>query len=98
VSDTLSTLGTILTEDQPRDAVHVAVLCCVAYRTLRPGQHIGFHEPGVCDSLADKLVGVADPFLKRPILPGEKFWLFLYPNTVTGMTHHWQHPEIPNGN
>lgn len=99
MSDTLTTLGKVLAHAMPRDAVHVAVMCCTAAETLRPGQHIGIEfDKAMAPTIAGvpHTVGIVDPFLTRPVLTGQKFWLFLYPNTVTGMTHHWQHPEIPD--
>ena len=25
---------------------------------------------------------------------GDLVWIMLYPNTITGMTHHWNHPDF----
>ena len=39
-------------------------------------------------------VGIVDPFLKEPVEPGERFYIFLFPNTVTGLRHVWTHPAF----
>ncbi len=91
-------LGKIITAPQQRDAIHVAVAPVVAVQDLVPGQHVGlrkdngeayFTSPGDKDA-----VGIVDPFLTSRVRKGEKFWLFLYPNTVTSLRHEWTHPAL----
>jgi len=90
-------IGEVITTEQHRDAVHFAIAPVVAAQKLKPGQHVGFIGDKV--GVADTPLGIVDPFLAKPVKEGEKFWLFLYPNTVTGMRHEWMHPafesEIP---
>lgn len=38
--------------------------------------------------------GVLDPFMQGSIEAGQRVWMFLYPNTVQGMRHHWTHPRF----
>lgn len=61
-----------------RDAVHVAVIPMLALRVMQPGEHL--------------TNGVVDPFLKNPVLPGQWYYLCLFPGTVTSLRHVWTHP------
>lgn len=83
--------------ERRRDAIHVAVAPVTAVEQLEPGQHIGLRSP--CDtehvsSESSELIGIVDPFLSESVAPGERFWMFLYPCTVTGMRHAWRHPAF----
>lgn len=86
-------IGKILTEDAERDAVHLAVLPVVAVQKLDPGQHVGLVAHGKA-AKTSKPIGIVDPFLKGQVFAGQKFFLFLYPNTITSLRHVWTHPEI----
>lgn len=74
-----------------RDAIHVAVVPMVASEMLRPGQRVGVLD-GELAGPSEDVVGVVDPYLTDVVFKGERFWLCLLPNTVTGMRHHWSHP------
>jgi hypothetical protein len=86
-------IGRLITGDGGRDAVHVAIAPTTAPCELHPGQHVDQHGnpegPGVVP------VGIVDPFLREPVRVGQRFWLFLYPNTVTSLRHEWTHPAFP---
>lgn len=90
----ITTLGTILTQEEQRDAIHIAIAPVVAAQNLLPGQHIGLLESGSASSVVSQLLGIVDPFLKSMVKPGERFWMFLYPNTIRGLRHHWTHPAF----
>lgn len=84
-------LGKIITTPQKRDAIHVAVAPVTAVECLNPGEHVD-----AVGSTCGTPVGIVDPYLKDMVMPGEKYWLFLYPNTVTGLRHDWNHPSFVN--
>jgi len=88
-------LGNLIEGDEQRDAIHVAVVPVEsADQQLRPGARVGVSPDGKRASAAWSHVGIIDPFLETSVLSGEKCWLFLFPNTVTGMRHHWSHPSF----
>ena len=90
-------LGCLVGPEQQRDAVHVAVAPVTASEELKPGQHIGLADPKnteLASSTAAMLIGIVDPYLKANVLEGERFLMWLYPNSVTGMRHEWQHPAF----
>lgn len=90
-------LGHIIEDgDRRRDAVHIAVAPVTAASRLAPGQHVGLMQAdnvelvGVCDHA----IGVVDPFLAADVEPGQRFWLFLYPGSIGGLRHVWNHPAF----
>lgn len=90
-------IGKLLTAPQGRDAVHFAIIPLVAAEPLSPGQHVGIKKDnhGIASSQAQH-IGIVDPFLTQRLYQGDRFWLFLYMQTVTGMRHAWQHPSFPD--
>ena len=89
-TDALETLGTIITEHEKRDAIHLAVENVVAMQILNPGQHVG------PDGTTENPVGIVDPFLTEPVLPGQRFWLVIYPRQIHSLRHVWTHPAFPD--
>lgn len=88
------TIGKLIEGDEKRDAIHVAISPARAAVKLQPGQDVGL----VGDSFgpSDKNLGIVDPFFRGWILPGDIFWMFLYPGTITSLRHEWTHPELDN--
>lgn len=88
-------LGQLIDTPQNRDAIHIAVAPVTAKEVLHAGQHVGLEKGNslIADSRS-VAVGIVDPFLKDRIHSGDRFWLFLYPQTVTGMRHEWNHPAF----
>jgi hypothetical protein len=74
-------LGTLPDANVKRDAVHVAVIPVLAMRELQPGEHL--------------TLGIVDPYLTAPVKAGQLYYLCLYPDTTTNITHHWEHPAFP---
>lgn len=87
--------------DVSRDAIHIAVapVVVVGPQFLWPGERIKLTSPGSDKVRAakgkDDAVGIVDPFLPSEGLePGQRFWMFLLPNTITSLRHDWTHPAF----
>jgi hypothetical protein len=87
-TDALATVGTVIEEGAGRDAIHIAVLPVEAQMKMFPSQPAN-QAGGTGDP-----IGIVDPFLQAPVLPGQTFWLFIYPRTITSLRHVWNHPSI----
>ncbi len=88
---TQESIGKILDGTAQKDAIHIAVAPVFADTNLMPGQHVGVVENERM-GLSDRPIGIVDPFLKDSVQKGQQFFLFLYPNTITGLRHEWTHP------
>jgi hypothetical protein len=86
----------IMDGDRRRDAIHIAVAPVTAVGRLRPGQHVGLVQEGNLELVGpgNRNIGVVDPFLTEEVEAGQRFWLFLYPGTITGLRHVWTHPAF----
>lgn len=96
--DAVATMGGLLPDDTSgRDAVHVAVFSAFASVPLVPGQDVTIVHQGEKDievGLVGDKVAVVDPFLKGRVRPGQRFWAYLYPRTITALSHRWSHPAL----
>lgn len=93
----MSELGKLIDGTQKKDAIHVAIYPVLATEDLLQGQAIkmvygGTYQVKAADD--DKGIGIVDPFLSDPVRQGQWFYMVLYPNTVTGLRHDWDHPAI----
>lgn len=86
-------IGNLVNGIAYRDAIHVAVVPVIADCKMWPGEHVGLLDNGKASAIEHK-IGVVDPFLKEPVKAGDRFWLFLYPNTITDLRHVWTHPAF----
>jgi len=92
-TDALETLGTIISDSEKRDAIHLAVEPIEAGEMLVPGQDVGIAY-GKAFHRGVNHVGIVDPFLKVAVRPGQKFWLVVYPRKITSLRHVWTHPDF----
>jgi hypothetical protein len=97
--DAVATMGATLPDDVGgRDAVHVAVFSAVCASKVFPGQDIAINSHGERDATvtpgASDCVAIVDPFLRAAVPPGERFWAYLYPRTITALSHRWSHPAF----
>lgn len=91
-------VGSLITGEAKRDAFHVAVAPVTANERLAPGQDVGFAKEDNRELVgpSNKPLGIVDPLLRNIVQPGEKFYLWIYPNTVTSLRHEWTHPSFDN--
>lgn len=89
-------IGQILSsEESLRDAIHIAIYPAIAGHRLAAGSHVGLNDKGEASYLQDeKPIGIVDPFLNCAVQKGQRFYLFLYPNTITSLKHFWTHPSF----
>ena len=88
-------IGKIINGQQNRDAVHMAIAPVVAGEWLKPGQRVGLcNEAAVLTGVEH--IGIVDPFLTGEVEEGARFWLFLFPGSITSLRHNWTHPAFPD--
>lgn len=87
-------LGALIEGVEQRDAVHVAIAPVTATEELRPGQDIGFVEGSLELVGPVNCIGIVDPFLKHGVRMGQRFWMFLYPQSIISLRHDWTHPAF----
>ena len=93
-TDALETLGKIISENEKRDAIHLAVEPVKAGTVLMAGQHITVSEGVAYPASVGKGLGIVDPFLSSHVEPGQLFWFVMYPRMVHSLRHVWTHPAF----
>lgn len=87
--DAVATMGGVLPDDTfGRDAVHVAVFSAFSAVPLGPRQDVSIIAQGEKDVEVGPLgdtVAIVDPFLSYWVTPGQRFWAYLYPRTITAL-------------
>lgn len=98
-TDALATLGMIHTQQEHRDAIHLGVEPVTTRERLLAGQHVAWDDKSkrtvrkVLRGDKDAL-GIVDPFLEHSVMPGDYFWLIVYPRQITSLRHVWEHPNF----
>lgn len=87
-------IGKIIREERHRDAIHIAVAPVEALCELSPGERVGLHEGKAITAMIAEAVGIVDPFLEHKVLPGQVFYVFLFPGSITSLRHEWVHPAF----
>lgn len=98
-TDALATLGTLITPQEKRDAVHLAVVSCIAGSwDLEPGAHVQVNLQGTVAYRCEpgEGVGIVDPFLIERVPEGKSFWLVIYPRKIASLRHVWSHLAFPD--
>lgn len=93
-------IGQLAPDDAQRDAIHVAIAPVIAAERLPHGSAVAW-APGQEGTAVINVpwdhpnkLGIVDPFRTGFVNAGERFWLFLMPNTVTSLRHEWTHPAF----
>jgi len=87
-------LGKLITDQQQRDAIHIAVAPVIAGETLYPGTRVALDADGRAVAVDENAIGIIDPFLTGRVRTGQTVWLFLMPGSVTVIRHEWIHPAF----
>lgn len=96
-TDALDTLGSIISEAEGRDAIHIAVYPVQAAERLACGEHVKLDDDGKASWVpVGQGLGIVDPFLTVPVMIGDWFWLLVYPRQITSLRHVWEHSAFPS--
>jgi hypothetical protein len=88
-------LGKLITDNQERDAVHIAIIPVEAGERLGPGVWVNVLDGKAYEASFKVAQGIVDPYIVGVVNKGDKFFLLLKPNTITSLKHNWTHPAFP---
>lgn len=94
-TDALETLGSIITDAEKRDAIHLAVEPAIAGERLAAGDHVTLKDGRAVKAPTGFGLGIVDPFLTAAVRPDQRFWLVVYPRKISSLRHVWEHPAFP---
>jgi hypothetical protein len=92
-STTETRIGKLAADTDTRDAIHVAIVPMLAGIGLEPGTLVSLDGKSAVKDEANP-IGIVDPFLKATVNRGERFWMFMLPDTVQKLHHSWSHPAV----
>ena len=90
-------VGQLLNGTEKKDAIHVAIYPAIANKTLHPATPVTLLDENqdiAVQCPAGVSFGIVDPFLQKPVKAGERFYIFVNPNTITSLRHDWTHPAL----
>lgn len=97
MADSHTGLGELITTEKGRDAVHVAIAPVEATEKLFPSQGVALvdgDQSKVKSASSENWTGIVDPFLTQAVYPGQRFWMWMRPGSITSLRHEWTHPAL----
>lgn len=91
-------LGELIKGPAQRDCVHIAIAPVEAGEFLAAGVRVMLVNGKAWFARKEPSIGIVDPFLNTSVEAGQRFWLLLYQQTITGMRHVWRHSAFPDEN
>jgi len=88
-------LGQYPIGNEPRDAIHIAIIPMQAGEGLRSGDKVKLVNGKAFKTNSFTPDGVVDPYISSVLWKDQWFWLCLYPKTVINLRHEWEHPAFP---
>jgi len=80
-----------------RDAFHVPCIAAVSSGYVRAGNSVKFIDggSGIVTCNTSERHGIVDPFASTIVSPGQVFWVFVDPNLVKSLRHHFEVEGLP---
>ncbi len=88
-------LGKLADPKADKDAIHVAIIpVTCSHVKVHPGEPLKVRSGAVDKAGDEDWDGIVDPFLTRPVMPGERFYMLMKPGSITSLRHDWDHPAF----